>query len=71
MSENNRYYRRYVEDVSSGYIPLQAGLIKKAILDSFLELDYRLTSQIVKNKKFTDQTFFKILLIFLYLVKCF
>lgn len=33
MIENDRYYRRYVKDVKSGYIFLQTGLVKKAILE--------------------------------------
>ena len=59
MIENDRYYRRYVKDVKSGYIFLQTGLVKNAILDSIFEINYRLTIQIAKDKKFTDQTFFK------------
>lgn len=59
MIENDRYYRRYVKDVKSGYIFLQTGLVKKAILDSIFEINYRLSIQIAKDKKFTDQTFFK------------
>lgn len=30
MIENDRYYRRYVKDVKSGYIFLQTGLVKNA-----------------------------------------
>lgn len=59
MIENDRYYRRYVKDVKSGYIFLQTGLVKNAILDSIFEINYRLSIQIAKDKKFTDQTFFK------------
>ena len=59
MIENDRYYRRYVKDINSGYIYLQTGLVKKAILNSLFEIKYRLTIQIAKDKKFTDQTFFK------------
>jgi len=59
MIENDRYYRRYVKDIKSGYISLQTGLVKKAILDSLFEVSYRLTIQVAKDKKFTDQTFFK------------
>lgn len=59
MIENDRYYRRYVKDVESGYIFLQTGLVKKTILDSLFEISYRLAIQIAKDKKFTDQTFFK------------
>lgn len=59
MIENDRYYRRYVKDIDSGYIFLQTGLVKKSILDSLFEISYRLTIQIAKDKKFTDETFFK------------
>lgn len=59
MIENDRYYRRYIKDIKSGYIFLQTGLVKKAILNSLFEISYRLTIQIAKDKKFTDQTFFK------------
>ncbi|MYU59186.1 hypothetical protein FYN05_09365 [Lactobacillus salivarius] len=59
MIENDRYYRRYVKDVKSGYIFLQTGLVKNAILDSIFEINYRLSIQIAKDKKFMDQTFFK------------
>lgn len=37
MIENDRYYRRYVKDINSGYIYLQTGLVKKAILNSLSE----------------------------------
>lgn len=54
MIENDRYYRRYVKDVKSRYIFLQTDLVKNAILDSIFEINYRLTIQIAKDKKFTD-----------------
>lgn len=50
MIENDRYYRRYVKDINSGYIYLQTGLVKKAILNSLFEIKYRLTIQIAKDK---------------------
>lgn len=38
MIENDRYYRRYVKDVESGYIFLQTGLVKKQFLTAYLKL---------------------------------
>lgn len=35
MIENDRYNRRYINDVMAGYVALRTGFTKKAILDSF------------------------------------
>lgn len=40
MIENDRYYRRYVKDVKSGYIFLQTGLVKRGWEKTILVLAF-------------------------------
>lgn len=59
MIQNDRYYQSRARETKSGYIYLSTSLVKKAILESLVEIHYRLTIKIIKDEKFTDESFFK------------
>lgn len=57
MIGNNRYYRRMINNVSSGFIYLSAGFIRRTFLSDMLELIYRLQDGMISNNHTTDDVY--------------
>jgi len=57
MLSNNRYYRRTVKDVESGFTYLNSGFMRKTFLSSMRALIYRLETGMVRNACLTDEIY--------------
>ncbi|MYV16037.1 hypothetical protein [Furfurilactobacillus milii] len=57
MLGNDRYYRRYVPEILSGYTVLTSGFLKSTIYDTLIEIQYRLESKLVEKRELTDESF--------------